>query len=74
MNRSHLFESAIRVQSIEAEAERERMEEECNSIVEQNKQLLFELEQAQLDRQRKMEYDALASEILGYPSRDDSSQ
>lgn len=73
-DRAHLLESAMEVQTTEAELERERMNQECSAIVEQNKQLLFELHQAQLDRQRKMEYDALAYEIFKYPSRDDSLQ
>ncbi|EOR01631.1 hypothetical protein E3P89_02144 [Wallemia ichthyophaga] len=74
MDRSHLVDAAIQSQSTEAHLERERMNSACSSIIQQNNQLVYDLHQAQLDRQRKMEYDSLAAEIFNYPSRQDSQR
>ena len=72
IDRSSLLEKAINDQSKEENDERLRMRDECNKVIEDNKRLKDELAMAQLERERKLEYNSLAMEIFKYPSKSDS--
>ncbi|KIP07730.1 hypothetical protein PHLGIDRAFT_410731 [Phlebiopsis gigantea 11061_1 CR5-6] len=53
----------------EYQREKERVENECTQLREQIEGLRLSLEQAQLERRRKMEYDACAEKVNALPPR-----
>ncbi|EKM80400.1 hypothetical protein AGABI1DRAFT_128074 [Agaricus bisporus var. burnettii JB137-S8] len=58
----------------EYQKEREKIEQEHDSLKTQIKDLKVALEHAQILRRRKMEYDVVAEKIHGLPSRDELEQ
>ncbi|KAI0082528.1 hypothetical protein K474DRAFT_1681400 [Panus rudis PR-1116 ss-1] len=58
----------------EYQRERERIAREHGSLQEQIEDLKVALEQAQLERKRKMEYDIIAEKINNYPTRAELEQ
>ncbi|TCD63961.1 Biotin/lipoate A/B protein ligase [Steccherinum ochraceum] len=58
----------------EYQRERERLETEQGNLKDEIEELKISLEQAQLERKRKMEYDVIAEKVNALPTRDELEQ